>query len=102
MRKKPVEPGKTKEQEEEEMRKLDLRSWMDAISSVFAEAEPMFKKQREKTNKMSLKRTMPEGRNKESISINNPSTMNLRERRARYLSLFVLATKVIYTGQRNY
>ena len=82
-RRKAVRPVKTNEVALEEIRKRDLRSWMDALARVHVEAEPLFKKTREKLNAMNLERTAPKKRAKvaksvpDSELIDNPHTDGL-------------------------
>ena len=54
-----VQPTKSKEELEEEAVKQSLYIWMDNIGRVLAEAQPLFKKKREKLNELNLKHTKP-------------------------------------------
>ena len=74
-----VQPTKSKEELEEEAAKQSLRIWMDNIGRVLAEAQPLFKKKREKLNELNLKRTKPKqktahtkAKNVVDEQVNNP------------------------------
>jgi len=54
-----VQPTKSKEELEEEAAKQSFRIWMDNIGRVLSEAQPLFKKKREKLNELNLERTKP-------------------------------------------